>query len=323
MITDPIGLIRDLHLSGWGRDQFGEPAGSARAARDTGAHGGSGRGRLIGQRHDCRVGAAVHPPGMTVAIRTERQFGATCRSAVRDWPMIGMGKGRGVNRIAQWTLPQELVAGDSSEAVDLLSTYFHTMLEDGAPYYSGARFEIFAGGGDACGVSKVFTAEDLVAVTLLSVRVKGPAALRILDIRADELNGLLAQIPTDCELRDAPDSVIGPRSPAEDLWTALRDAGVGPVTTSKLLARKRPMLLPVIDSVVKKVLKHPAKASFWQTLRAELNAEHGRLYEHLVKIRDEAGLGEGISVIRCFDVVVWMIGKGESARKGGPGHRPR
>jgi Family of unknown function (DUF6308) len=82
------------------------------------------------------------------------------------------------------------------------------------------------------------------------------------------------------------------------------------VTTSKLLARKRPRLLPVIDSVVKEMLKHPAKASFWLTLCAQLNADGGRLNDHLLAVREEAGFSS-ISVIRCFDVVVWMIGKRE------------
>jgi len=216
-----------------------------------------------------------------------------------------------VSSIAQWALPNELMSTDLGPAAELLSTYFHTKLDDGVPYYSGAMFETFAGGGDAPGVANAFTAADLVAVSLLSVDVPGTAALRILDTRAEDLNGLLAKIPNDCELRHATDAQIGPGSAADALWPALRNAGVGPVTTSKLLARKRPALLPVIDTVVKKVLGHPAKASFWLTLRAQLNADDGRLYEHLLKIRSEARVGECISVIRCFDVVVWMIGKRE------------
>lgn len=212
--------------------------------------------------------------------------------------------------IANWTLPAELTSADVTLAAKRLSKYFHKLRKDGTPYYTGARFETLTGGGDAFGVSKVFTAEDLVAVTLLSVRVKGPAALRILDVRADLLNGLLAQIPDDCELRNATEAEIGHGSPAADLWVALRDAGVGPVTTSKLLARKRPALLPVIDTVVTEVLNHPRGASYWQTLHSELNADGGHLYEQLVSIREQAGVGERISIIRCFDVVVWMIGKG-------------
>lgn len=102
-----------------------------------------------------------------------------------------------------------------------------------------------------------------------------------------------------------------------DLWRAVRKAGVGPVTTSKLLARKRPKLLPVIDSVVRDTLKHPARGDFWLTLRESLNDE-GRLYKHLLHIRDKAGIEEGVSIIRCFDVVVWRIGKrdGHGRKRG-------
>lgn len=211
--------------------------------------------------------------------------------------------------IAQWALPTELTSADTGPAAEQLSNYFHTMLDDGVPFRSGAMFETFAGGGDAPDLANSFTAADLVAVSLLSVDVPGTAALRILGTRSEALTALLQKIPADRELRDATDDEIAPGSAADDLWRAVRESGVGPVTTSKLLARKRPKLLPVIDSVVKEVLGHPAKASFWLTLRAQLNADGGRLHDRLLEIRQDAGLGDQISVIRCFDVVVWMIGK--------------
>jgi len=210
--------------------------------------------------------------------------------------------------IAQWNLPEALTSTDTAPAAELLSTYFQTLLDDGVPRFSGAMFETLAGSGDAPEVANVFTAEDLVAVSLLSVDVPGTAALRILGSRAENLGGLLERIPSDRELRDAADSEIGEASPAEELWRAVRESGVGPVTTSKLLARKRPKLLPVIDTVVKEILGHPAKANFWLTLRAQLNVDGGRLHDHLLAVREEAGVRH-ISVIRCFDVVVWMTGK--------------
>lgn len=210
--------------------------------------------------------------------------------------------------VAQWTLPDELTSPDMASAVELLSTYFYTTLDDGSPSYTGAMFERFAGGGDAPAIANTFTAADLVAVSLLSVDVPGAAALGILGRNAENLNGLLERIPADRELRDAGDDEIGPGSPADELWSSIRGCGVGRVTTSKLLARKRPRLLPVIDTVVKEVLGHPAKASFWLTLRAHLTADDGRLADRLVAIRDQAGLSD-ISMIRCFDVIVWMIGK--------------
>ncbi len=213
-----------------------------------------------------------------------------------------------MNQIAQWVLPDELTAPYPAQAVELLSRYFYTTLDDGSPAYTGAMFERFAGGGDATEVADTFTPADLVAVSLLSVDVPGAAALRIFGRDAETLNGLLERIPIDLELCDAGEADIGPGSPADELWFSIRRCGVGPVTTSKLLARKRPRLLPVIDTVVKEVLGHPAKASFWLTLRAHLAADDGRLTEQLIAIRDQAGL-PNISVIRCFDVLVWMIGK--------------
>ena len=115
-----------------------------------------------------------------------------------------------------------------------------------------------------------------------------------------------------------PSSAPKPGSPADRLWEALRKSGVGPVTTSKLLARKRPKLLPVIDSVVKEVLNHPTNANFWLTLHAHLRADGGRLHENLLAIRQVAGLSDKISAIRCFDVVVWMVGKRDWAGDTGP-----
>lgn len=82
------------------------------------------------------------------------------------------------------------------------------------------------------------------------------------------LLGSLERIPVYRELHEATDAQIGAKSAANDLWRAVRKAGVGPVTTSKLLARKRPKLLPVIDSVVQDTLKHPARGDFWLTLRS-------------------------------------------------------
>jgi hypothetical protein len=218
-------------------------------------------------------------------------------------------RGNGVGQVAEWKLPKELASPDPAPAAELLSMYFNTLHSDGTPKYSGAMFETFDGGGDAPPVADVFTAADLVAVTLLSVDVPGTAALRILGTSADDLTQLLERIPHDRELYEASDAEIGPKSAAEELWRDIRRAGVGTVTTSKLLARKRPNLLPVIDTVVKETLQHPRKGSFWLTLRAELNADGGRLRDHLLAVRKEAGLKASVSVIRCFDVVVWMIGK--------------
>jgi hypothetical protein len=217
--------------------------------------------------------------------------------------------GSGVAKIAQWALPDELTSTDPTPAAELLTEYFTTVKKDGSPVKSGAKFETFAGGGDRQEVADRITAEDILAVSLLSVHVPGDAVLKLLGSEAEQLSSHLSVISVDLDLRDAVVGDIETGSPADNLWTAVRGAGVGPVTTSKLLARKRPRLLPVRDSVVVEVLRHPRSASFWFTLRECLNADGGRLHEHLLSVRDAAGIGDRVSVIRCFDVVVWMIGK--------------
>ena len=139
-----------------------------------------------------------------------------------------------------WTLPNELSCDDPRPGAALLRTYFHSREDDGQPSYTGAMFEAFAGGGDSIEMANMFTADDIVAVSLLSVDVPGAATLRMLGPRASALNGLLCQIPVDLELHEARDQDISDGSAADQLWRMIRAAGVGPVTTSKLLARKRP-----------------------------------------------------------------------------------
>lgn len=210
-------------------------------------------------------------------------------------------------------LPPILDPAHADIAIDALRRYF--AINAGTPEFSGSRFERFAGGGDRPEAADEFTSDDLVAVTLLSVDVPGQAALRILgDHDPDYRNGLstlLRQIPTDIELVDASDEVL---KTAEKLWSRIRqNHNVGRTKTSKLLARKRPHLLPVIDSVVTTAVGHvPGKHNFYRNLRAALNADNRRLHNHLITLRDEADVGSDISAIRVFDILAWMWGSGRS-----------
>jgi len=117
--------------------------------------------------------------------------------------------------------------------------------------FTGAHFERLGGGGDRPEVADEFTAEDLVAVPMLSIPVVGDTALEILMHRRNQLHELLRQIPTDLTLAAVDPEVIGPSRPAWQTFLLLRSIrDVGPTTASKLLARKRPHLLSVYDSVV-------------------------------------------------------------------------
>jgi hypothetical protein len=90
---------------------------------------------------------------------------------------------------------------DEDYAVKLLEEYLEKD-GDGRFRYSGAYFERLAGGGDRPEVAYQVTAEDLLAVSMLSVRVIRYYALDVLVYQAREISGLLAEIPVDVSLAD-------------------------------------------------------------------------------------------------------------------------
>ncbi|WP_281246886.1 DUF6308 family protein [Amycolatopsis saalfeldensis] len=79
------------------------------------------------------------------------------------------------------------------------------------------------------------------------------------------------------------------------------------VTANKLLARKRPGLLPVYDSRVKSALSAPG--SIWACLWSWFEGDSRRA-EAVAGLRDQAGDITDISLLRCLDVILWMHATG-------------
>ena len=154
------------------------------------------------------------------------------------------------------------------------------------------------------------TERDIVAVSMLSVNVAPAAAVRILGKDRDPVHRLLRQIPPGQAIWDE-DADIGEGSPAWRLWELI-DAcpGTGPTITSKLLASKRPALLPIYDSVVPSALFSGSKVirEYWELWRSRLRGPEG---EHLrttvTDAQREAARDIEVSVLRMIDIVVWMI----------------
>ncbi|SET22314.1 DUF6308 family protein [Geodermatophilus poikilotrophus] len=197
---------------------------------------------------------------------------------------------------------------DSSTAVRYLRTYYG--LDDGRRY-TGSYFDDWQGNAE-----DRFTAEDLVAVSFLSVFLPPLAARELLAERADHFAQLLSAIGPDHDLVEVSDSIDG-SWPVRELYTALRRLrGVGPTIASKLCARKRPRLVPVYDSIVARVTD--ASRRQWEPLRLELRRND--LHDRLVALRAEARVGEHVSPLRIYDVVTWMEGKdanlGPTTREG-------
>jgi Family of unknown function (DUF6308) len=211
-------------------------------------------------------------------------------------------------------IPDEL--RDEDVAVGLVRKYFADDPATGRARYSGAYFERLGGGGDRPEVAYQITAEDLLAVSMLSVPVVRYYALYVLGYRGREISALLAQIPVDVTLADdEAEHLIAQGGPAWKLWELLRDIKprpqdkkhLGSVAAGKLLARKRPDLLPVYDSYVKKVLGRPWNdQTWWSDLRCQLTKDDA-LVRELETVRARAGAGH-LSLLRTFDIMCWMFG---------------
>lgn len=144
-----------------------------------------------------------------------------------------------------------------------------------------------------------FCPSDLLAASLLDVRF-GPQAVRtLLAPGPNSFSRYLEDIPDDLDLWNATEDDL---SPAAALWKAVRSLpGVGPTRTSKLLARKRPRLIPIVDSVIRQAL--PLGQDSWESLRSAL-VDRG-VRNSIEDVRPP-GIAPTISTLRLLDAATWM-----------------
>ncbi len=183
-------------------------------------------------------------------------------------------------------------------AADLVAEYF-----DPQGPFAGDTFDTL-GSNDWASVD----IDDLLAITLLDVNV-GPLALRrLLGDQRDGVSRLLAKVKPEVDLWEADNEVLGKAAILWNLLTGL--VGVGPVTAGKVLARKRPRLIPIVDSVVEDALQCEA-GTYWATIRGCLTEERRRVIEAL----RPPGIDAAVSTIRLMDVAIWMrCSQGKNAK---------
>lgn len=177
--------------------------------------------------------------------------------------------------------------------------------------FDGAAFNAYAADPkDAYWI----TPADLVAVTFLSMEIRRgstsgftPKMARGIETNADRISELLVAIPPYRELQtvtaDEYARWLGEGSHADRLWRLLRDElNLPRVATYKLLARKRPHLLPIRDSAADRALGKPDSwwHSWWETLTTNTD-----IVKRLECLRRDSGHAE-LSLLRSADIVVWM-----------------
>lgn len=209
----------------------------------------------------------------------------------------------------QWSLITDVL--DDPETVGRVRTYFDKSLLPGRGF-TGARFddlELVA--GDLARTNE-FTISDIVAVQMLSVTIPPRAVLTLLedDGTKDQVAELLNEIGDDRPFWCAERSLFAEGGPALQLDTLLRRIGdIGPVTSSKLIARKRPQLAPVYDSVVFQVAKPNKGTKWWEPLHDVLAANADDIENRLSNLRSLADVSESVSLLRVLDVALWTYGK--------------
>lgn len=169
------------------------------------------------------------------------------------------------------------------------------------------------------------TGSDLYALTTLQISVPRDAGIGRLTNERQNIKKLLEKIPDNKlqELSSADfERYLGEDSPARKLWDLLcRNAtgdpkwGIGPTTASKIMARKRPNLIPIQDSVVDDVIgrnKSDAWRLWWQSL-----TDRPALAERAARIRQVVQESDQpypeLSTLRTLDIVLWMFGKDQQS----------
>lgn len=189
-------------------------------------------------------------------------------------------------------------------ALEYLRKYYGLGAWEGRAY-TGSHFDSLP-----ATVADRVTADDIIAVACLSIHVPAAASVKVLEEQADEIAALLADVPRT-DLQDIPfedhDKLFGEGTAALALWRMLRNhKGVGQTTASKLMARKRPGVIPIFDSVVGRVTGFPNADGTWRAWHQALSRD-AALTDGLRILQKSAGL-ERVSLLRILDVVLWMDG---------------
>lgn len=210
------------------------------------------------------------------------------------------------------TLTPSLLPNNEPRAITVLHAYYArtTNPKDG---YTGGQWDTFDPSRNREHSPNVFTPDDLVACSLLGTPIGGSACLQLLDPAAP-FGALLTRIGPDQDFTSLHTLTGEPFGSVRDLYRALQDLpGVGGTRATKLLARKRPRLVPIVDSVIKEHI-FGSGPSHWTPLHSALTADHHALWKRLLTLHQRAGLAEAVSGLRVFDVLAWMDGSGRSDR---------
>jgi hypothetical protein len=172
----------------------------------------------------------------------------------------------------------------------------------------GSFFEILGGRGDEGESKNYFTFADLYAITCLSVKVPPQSGLKVVDGDLfEESSRLLAKLPTNQQLFFPYWQRYG--KSIDELFQLLKGLpGVDWVTASKMISRKRPRLVAILDNVVFDALNLPDAAfDDWEIL--SIICYDSNIRQLLTQMsRDVQNKNQGnLNVTRMAGLPIWRI----------------
>jgi hypothetical protein len=161
--------------------------------------------------------------------------------------------------------------------------------------------------------------QDLLAIVLLNVSDKPVPTYYALESLIEPLNALLATPDIKGNLEDASPATLDAVARLFSVLDKDRPKGVRMTKVSKVIARKRPGLIPVFDRFVRhcytgcvKAPVPPVNSRSWEAYsRAWLKAVQKDLVNQLPQWRALAAIAPGpeISPLRALDIIAWRAGQ--------------
>jgi len=217
--------------------------------------------------------------------------------------------------IAVVTEPEQL---SRTDAAQLAAQYF---LGAGGRAFSGAAFEHIGHPWSQPSTANLITPSDLLALGTLMVPLDHLAAVDLLTPEFQtRATALLEVIPLTSSIGDsnAPD-LLSDDGAASQLYELIKTVDrMGKTRASKLLARKRPGLIPIRDENVEQALGAKSLHAWWKPFHQWANESRdadGHSYLDLAQaIHSVVGLGALVTPLRTLDAVLWRLGARDSQK---------
>jgi len=200
--------------------------------------------------------------------------------------------------------PMWFFEGDRrTEAVGALEEYFKL--------YTGSWFERLADNSNP----NVITERDVLAVSTLNVDIPASTTIWLLNDGAPQVTALLSLIPAEQAIWD-PEADLTENGPAWKLWNLLgkkkwpndgQATQMGTTKISKLLAVKRPNLVPVEDKYIRKAVFGGVEPdNYWDPWTLLHRSDDGGALRSVAEeVRTESKVPETLPILRVIDIAIW------------------